>query len=558
MKRHLQVLTIAALGGTLLGCISESSDNDDTPTPPTLSSAQKSDLVALEKNYVPALFYSNLTAASELHTGDAINTLERTTANWDGLKTTNANTLNWASYFTEVDTSLATASTAYTTITSTAVYPADLSAAHNALETVRDSWSTMRTSNNISYFFDNVTTAHHAMGPVGMAAGVYTQSAQSALDLATLQVALLDAVPSFSNSWNSLTTAYGNGSAVSTLYNLSSDKSTNLTANISNADPTAPGMTQMIGKLSGAMNSCNAVTTTFDPTTYDPATYDPTTADPCEIMVFVSSKIKPKFVQVFLTFGDFVNPFMDDIIASNKAMIPALYCTGNPPDATPTCGDLAGTLNYVMAFAGAMQTFGAHLQVSPTMNATGPLGWGPSMQEAQTNLESAIGILSIAPDLATAKANGAHLAIEAVRSSMHYICATYENHVTLMTRSNEYHTEFEKILAVALDPLTGAPKTSLTEAEVATIDGYMAALQTALTNMSAQAELEDTAWGLENGSLTAVLAAQAVSVSDLLATLAAYNVVTNDNSADIAIKSLELKKKYIPFFKMIGAFALAV
>ncbi len=540
MKRHLEVLTVALLSSSMLGCnILGDDESDDTPV------AFENDAATLEKSYVPALFYSNLTAASAGLTADAENTLSRTATLWTNYKSAYGSYLDWSAYFGSVDANISTASDYYAGIVT---YPADLTPAHLELEAIRDTWSTMRTSNGISYFFDNVTAAHHAMEPVGSAAATYAAiAAPSQTDLLALQTALMASVPTFQSNWDALTTRYGDGSGVNTLYDLSVDKSAALAANLSNADPAAPGMTQMLAKLSTAMGSC-------DTTTYDPASYDPAGTAPCDSMIFVSSKIKPKFVQVFLTFGDFISPFMSDIIASNKAMIPALYCTGNPPDATATCGDLAGTLAYLNNFAAKMQAFGAHLPVSPSMNLPGALGWGPSMMTAQMKLEEAIATLSVSPDLATAKANGAHLAMEEVRDAMHYICATYENHVTLMTRSNEFHTEFEKILAVALDPATGMPKPTLTATEVATIDGYMATLQTAFDNMRVQAELEDTAWGLFDGALTSTLDAQAVNIAELVTALTAYDTTTNENSGTIALLSLELKKKYVPFFKLMGAF----
>jgi len=130
-------------------------------------------------------------------------------------------------------------------------------------------------------------------------------------------------------------------------------------------------------------------------------------------MIFISSKIKPKFVPVFLTFGNFITPFMTDIIAANKAIIPALYCTGNPLDAGSTCLNgvadaRQGTLAYLNAYAAAMDTFSAHFPVSSTMNLPGALGWGPSMASAQTNLDTAITTVTNAVDLADAKTKGAH------------------------------------------------------------------------------------------------------------------------------------------------------
>lgn len=554
MKRHLEVLTFTLLSATLAGCNLSGSDDGTSPT--TMSEAAKSDTAKLDKNYVPALFYSNMTTANAVITADAANTLNRTQAQWEDYKVTYNNFLDWNSYFAEVDASISNAATYYASISS---YPANLTSAHLELEAIRDSWATMRTSNGLDYFFDSVTAAHHAMEPVAGAAATYGAIATpTPADLLSLQTALIASLPNFQTEWAALAAAYGDGSAVRTLYNLSVTKGDTLSADISNSDPTAPGMTQLLTNLSTATTSCNSGTTSFDPASYDPAAYDAATADPCESMVYVSSKIKGKFVKVFLAFGDFINPFMDDIIASNKAMIPALYCTGNPPNAAQLCVDalndpVQGTLDYLMALAGAMQTFSGHFPVSSSMNLPGALGWGPSMQSASTNLNTAIGILMTSPDLATAKANGAHDAIEAVRSAMHTICADYESQVTLMTRTNLYHWEFEKVLLVVMNP-DGTLKASLSAAEVSEIGGYMAAVKEAFSNMQAQAQEDDIRWGLADGALDASLATQEANIAALEAELALYDAASNDNSGTIAAKSAALKGTFIPYFTALGAF----
>jgi len=129
---------------------------------------------------------------------------------------------------------------------------------------------------------------------------------------------------------------------------------------------------------------------------------------------------------------------------------------------------------------------------------------------------------------------------------MHYICATYENHVTMMTRLNEYHTEFEKVLAIAT--VNGVPKNSLAAQEIADIATLLPDLRTAFTNMSDYvAVLDYAAWGLTAGDLDATLAAQG-------ANLTALEVAVAASSVDIPTLSLDLKKKYVPFFKLLGAF----
>jgi hypothetical protein len=267
-------------------------------------------------------------------------------------------------------------------------------------------------------------------------------------------------------------------------------------------------------------------------------------------MIYYSSQIKSKFVPVFLAFGDFINPFMGDIIASNRAIIPAMYCTGNPPDAASTCGGRTGTLSFLYTYAGAMQTFGAHFPAS----LVGGLGWAPSMMTAQAKLQEAIDIVTAAADLAEAKTNGAHAAIEAISSAMYYICASYENQVTIMTRMNEYHAAFEAVIAKAAN-VDGSKKGVLTIQEVADINALMAALQTAFTSLSDQAAVMDyQAWSLTAGDLDADLTAQDTNIGYLLDALATFDADTNDTSALIVDSAFALKSNYIPFFKKLGNF----
>ena len=166
---------------------------------------------------------------------------------------------------------------------------------------------------------------------------------KTADDVLNLQNSLGSSLPTFQSNWSSLKSAYGDGGTVNTLYKLSTSKASALALNIDNASADAPGMTQMISALDSAITGC-------DSSTYDIS--NPVTTDPCYKMIDISSKIKGKFVKVFLSLGDFINPFMSDIIALNKALIPALYCTGNPANALQVCVDSAGdtkqgTLDYL-------------------------------------------------------------------------------------------------------------------------------------------------------------------------------------------------------------------
>ncbi|MCW8831641.1 MAG: hypothetical protein OQK32_09005, partial [Gammaproteobacteria bacterium] len=434
-----------------------------------MNTAAQKDSAELDKTYVPALFYSSV-GMNELLTQDALNTLDGTNSVWSSFKAKYANYYNWGSYFGAVDANIATASDHYAGILDnpSATYPADLTTAHDALESMRDTWSSMREASGIrNYFFDKITAAHHTMEPVAGANKVFLSSAQSADDALTLQNALIAVLPDFSADWSNLVDAYGDGDSTNGLYDFGTDKAAALAKNISNADPVAPGMAQMIANLTSVLETCDTTSYTPVAANYTKGTYNSATADACDTMIYVSSMIKSKFVPVFVAFGDFLTAFMSEVTAGSRALIPALYCTGNPPDAATTCGGKAGTLNLLNAYAGAMMGFGMHLPQSDSMNLPKALGWKDSMDTAGVELENAMVILGASADLAEAKAAGAHEAIEGIRTAMHYMCSDYENITTMMTELNEYHAVFEDILLIATD--AGAPKPSLTAQEVADI-----------------------------------------------------------------------------------------
>jgi len=179
MKKYQEILTIALLGGTMLGC-----NGTDGP----MSSAAQKDGAELDKVYVPALFYSSV-GMNAMYVQDALNTLNGTNAVWGDFKATYANYYNWGSYFGAVDANIASASASYTDVLDAGTYPADLTAPHNELELMRDTWSSMRSASGIhNYFFDKVTAAHHTMESVAGANAAFLGGVQSAYDALILQM----------------------------------------------------------------------------------------------------------------------------------------------------------------------------------------------------------------------------------------------------------------------------------------------------------------------------------------------------------------------------------
>ena len=547
MKKCLQVLTVTLLGGSMLGC---SSDNSS----PSMSAAATADSAALDKAYVPALFYSGMTAPKN-YVQDASDTLDRTSALWTSFGTTYADYKNWSDYYTDVSADFTTASDFYAGVLGDAeyVYPTDLTTAHDALETMRDTWSDMRSGSGINnYFFDKVTAAHHTMEPVFGAYMAFSKTTQQEADLIALQTALGNTLPAFSDDWDALVSNYGDGSRVADIYDFGTDKAAFLAANIS-------GMEDLIASLSAVTETCNSADYIAPPVEKGASVpVAANVATPCDLMISYSSKIKGKFVPVFLAPGDFINAFMDDIIAANRALIPVMFCTGNPTHAKCGTGSIPQIQYYMDTYlntngslvpstwTGAMMNFGAH--VMPILT---PLNWAEGMNSAMTAGGTAWGIINGAVDTATIQT--AHPEIEKISAAMYDMCAVYENQVTIMTRMGEYHGAFEAVIAAASDA-EGMPLIDPTAEDVAAIEALMPALNGAFDNLSAQAAIIDfAAWGLTAGDLDTELAGIASQVAALEAALAAFD--PDVANAVIVETALGLKAKYIPFFIKFGDFS---
>ncbi len=522
-------LTICSLPFLAVGCNS-SSDSDVTPSGVTeqeQKAALTSDMAKLDTPYVTALFYSNMSPGPALF-ADAKTTLGTLENQWTAFRQTHENAYDsqvWTNGFPLVDQDLSTASTHYTTIDQ---FPANLTPAHLALEDVREVLGNMRADVGIDdYVMDLVTDVHHKMEPVSKAYGAYAATS----DLTALKTTLANDLPVFAAALQKLAAAYGSGEGTASLYGLTAPKASRLTKNINNTDPAAPGLLQIVNKLSQAL------------------------ADNDDALVpTLASKIKGKFVSIFLGFGDFVTPFESDVIAFQRSIIPLLYCTGNPPDAATICagasGDIReGALANAQAANAAWAAFKSHYPQNDSINVPGLLGWTTSINTIDAKLASLSSILGNASDITEAKKDGAHFDAEDIRDEYYNLIATFEGTSTLMTRMDEYHATFEKIVPKAMDDI-------LTADEIATIKTQLPALQSAFDALSTALDNADkAAWGLEQTDTTTLLSPQAQNIAALSSAVDNYDAASNDNSEQIIGLTKAVKGLYRPFFRTLGAFA---
>ncbi len=485
------------------------------------------DMAVVDKPYVSTLFYSNMTASGPIFF-DAKKTLSVFEGEWNSFNNTHKNTFDtsgWVNHFSDIDADLVIANSHYESIKS---FPADLTTTHLAMEDVREVMKTIRTNVGIdNYFMDTVTDTHHKMGAVSKAYAVYNASSDS-LAISQLKSALSTHLPVFVAAVKQLKSEYGDGLEVATLYGLSASKSERLSKNISNTDPLKPGLLQIVSNLEKALVDNN----------------NPN-------IVQLSSKVKGKFVSIFLSFGDFVTPFKKDIISLQKSIIPLLYCTGNPPDAGAVClkgtsNTKDGTLAYVNATRAAYNSFKMHFPSNSKINVPKLLGWTDHFSTIDDSLTSASDTLIAASDLMVATNNGAHIDAESVRDSYYNLIASFEGTSTVMTRMDEYHSAFGKILKTIMD-------NNVSAADVATIQGFMPNLQTTFDVLSnTMTNADKTEWGIENVDLPALLNPQQININKLSDELSKYSI--SDNSALIMQRAKALKGLYVPLFKKFGAF----
>ncbi len=484
-------------------------------------------MATLDQPYVSSLFYSNMKASKPLF-NDAKQTIGRLNKQWGDFKSSHNNTFDttdWNDGFTRIDDDLATANSHYETINS---FPANLTTAHLALEDVREKMKNMRSKVGLTtYLMDNVTNTHHKMEPITKGYAAYKASNNTDA-INVLKEALRTHLPPFAEALKALNRQYGDGSNTANLYELSANKSAKLSNNISNTDPKKPGLVQIVDALKKEL-----------------------AADNNPKVVQLSSKIKGKFVSIFLSFGDFVTPFKQDFITVQQSIIPMLYCTGNPPDAGSAClnsntNPKQGTLAYVNASSTALKKLKAHFPSNENTKVPKLLGWENILVDIDKNLAYASNTLEQATDLEVAKNSGAHLNAESVRDNFYSLVAAYEGEVTVMTRMDEYHAEFEKVQILVKDG-------NVNDTDIDTIKLQLPKLQIAFDNLSSQVSSADKdLWGVADVNLDNLLLIQQNNIKSLSVEVA--NFESEKNSNIIVQKSKALKGLYIPLFKAFGAF----
>ena len=511
----LRIFATATLVASTLftGCSNDSNDAVETPVAVDIPAASST----LDKAYVPSLFYSNISPtpnamiAKSTHT--ALGSLQTMWAEYKSAVGETYDGHDISGYFTDIDDNIEVAAASLQSVIDSGSYPADISIAHAALESVRDRLGDMRDEIGIDYFMDYVTTAHHAMEPV---AGAAKQYADNVITLDQLCTSLESSLPAFSSAWEALQSKY-DASATAALYHLSTPKSTNISNNIG-------AMSARLTNLSAALPECGSGVATE------------------------AGKIKPVFVKMFLGFSDFITPFMDEMIAMEKVLVSGLYCTNNPPDVEPTCGGLDNTRALIENFGTLSSTFQQQYPIiQGKLNLPATIYWSSNFTAINTAIVHAKTIAENATT--TAELIPAHDELEAIRVAMYELRWSYENFAFVMDRVTEYHNAMEPI-AIAVKGMTDPA-----QVDQSAKDAISAALPTAQNSIAGLEEAVSTmdiaAFGFDEAWHTAQMGSVAFQFQNLDNLEAALE---EDNATAILQYAQMVKPKFVGLFKAFGAF----
>jgi len=446
-------------------------------------------MAALDKALVPALFYTSLSKASESASSHTV-----LAAQWAEFKSKFFDH-RFSAYYATIDGYLTAADGAAT------------GDAHTEYENIRNEWKAMREAFSYDYFQDYLTQAHHDM-----------EAMLNAGDCAAFSTAVI----AFRTSWGALVTSYGDGSAVASLYNFSTEKSAFVTGKVNTLTTNA---------ASPDFDECTVVATSI---------------------AITNSSIKSHFVPFFLAFGDFYSPFIDDMVAMERRYVPSLMMTGN---AAASAGQVTAALDMVVDFEVKWLLFEAHY---PTAGPAVPakLNWisrGNDFDEIQGWITAALTKLIALNDGGVGgDMTLAHADLENVRLALQTFRSTYDNYDFIIDYLTAYHSLFE--LALTEIGNGEAMDTAVVRAHLLTAEAELALLKSAVADMDTDVY---PLWLATLAETQALLATHEATYAIVRAALDAFDAApgagTAADVADVAINlSTSFKKTFAAFFKKFG------
>lgn len=504
MRNLLRVCSMAAVTA-LAGC--SSGDGDDTG----LTAEQRSLMANVSKAYVPALFYTNNAAAPQPIVDASKSALDGLEVLWEGFADQTADRFPAAGWSALYGTIRGHIAAAHGVLNQVAAVPANLIDAHENLESIRTVMSELRRGNDVSDIMDDITDAHRAMGAV-----VASFAGATSADTLTAghKAALASILPSYKNAFSIV----AGQDIESELFGFSEAK------------------TQALQGIIG-QNSQNIV-----------ALENALAADDDTAIFAAASSVRPLFVRMFLSYGDFFTPSSALFAAADKAYIPALFSTNNPAAQMP---QVQAARNYLASFETAwkrLNSSGAPSRYPDTLLSA--LGWTSYFSAITADIDAAKEGLdeTLAAGLFPVSTVEYHEHMEAIRLVLLNL-RTFESFPWVMDPITRYHRAFEPALT-AVAPISSGDQ--LTEEMIAIVEETLAVLQEEMPLMVAAVEsLDANLYGFSEEKVAAILALlepQPGNLDDLAAAL------ESDDRDAIVLRTKRIKSLFVPFFLEFGEF----
>ncbi len=477
-------------------------------TPTTgMTPALTAEMAQVSRAYVPALFYTNNTAAPLPIAAAGKAALSRLDSRWQAFVVNSAATFPPATTAKPaVDTHLLAANN---TLDQVSTYPADLSAAHEHLEDIRTVMLQMRRDNGIDDVMDTLTLAHRSMGDVVAAfTGATTPALLTQQHKADLTVQLAN----YTSAFNTLAAR----KIDSELFGFS------------------PAKTQGIQAAVSASKQNNT------------ALQDALLLNDNAAILAAANKVKPLFVKLFLAYGDFLSPSAPQWVAFDQAYIPALFASNNT---VATFENVQAAQTALTALETRWNVLGSATTSSryPVTLQT-PLNWttyfsaiNANIAASKTALEAALAAGDFPTDITPA-----HEPLEDIRMQL-LALRTLENYEWVMDPITRYHHGFEPALTAVKNVVDGS---QLTAEITAIIVQTLPVLQAEMPKMvTAVQQLDPTLYAFsaeKQAALNTSLTAQTQNLAALAAALTA-----NDATAIVA-RTKQVKALFVPFFLQFG------
>jgi len=486
----LTVLFISACGG--------SSGEDTNVSDLKTGTVFRDKAISMDDVYIPTLFYTNFTAASQPMVNDAKASFNTFLPVWNSFYADYANYLYHGSWKASFATMNAKVLEAQSILDGATTFPADIEPAHAALEEIRYTLKDLREEYGVSYFIDYITAFHDVMEPIAIAV-----KGKTASDIP----ALIDTLTIYTDASISVWTELSAQTIDYTAFNISTS-----------------GQTYIANAIAAETANLNALKAAL------------TAGTDNALILQKASSVKPLFLRLFFSFGNFITAFETEMIRMEQEYIAPLFYTNN---AAAPAATIALAMTELEEFESAFNAFAGKFAYS---NMSTAVAWNTYFDACTTAIANARTILTAATDGSSIVS--AHEELEAVRNSM-------KSFRTLLNVSfptdyvTAYHGAMEPIALEVKDITTPA---ELTPTMVTNITTYIATAKPALIAMSENVTAE-TLSGFTLASADAVvsnIAGQVANMNNLEAAIA------GEDNTTIFSTAKTVKPTFIAMFKMLG------